>query len=50
MKTESFTLDWSTKTITVTFEDQSTKEYTDAESYLADWPDRTSDAVAMDWK
>lgn len=47
MKTESFTLDWSTKTIMVTFEDQSTKEYTDAESYLADFPDRQGDAEAV---
>jgi hypothetical protein len=46
---ESVNLNWETKIITVTFEDASTKEYTDAESYIADFPERVADAVAMGW-
>jgi hypothetical protein len=46
---ESVNLNWETKIITVTFEDGSTKEYTDADSYIADFPERIADAVAMGW-
>jgi hypothetical protein len=46
---ESINLNWETKIITVTLEDGTTKEYTDAESYIADFPERVADAVAMDW-
>ena len=46
---KSVKLDWTISTITVTFDDDTTKEYTDANSYLADWPDREADVIAMNW-
>lgn len=46
---ESITFNTAESKLIVTLEDQSTKEYTDAESYLADWPDREADVVAMGW-
>jgi hypothetical protein len=49
MNTESFTLDWKTNSITVTFENGTSKEYLDADSYIADFPERVADAVAMGW-
>ena len=35
----------------ITFEDETTKEYTqaDKDQYLADYPDRAADVVAMGW-
>lgn len=35
----------------ITFEDGATKEYTqaDKDAYLADYPDRAADVVAMGW-
>lgn len=47
---ETFTLDWTTLTITVVFTDGSQKVYADAASYLADFPDRAGDAAAMGWQ
>jgi hypothetical protein len=44
---ESINLNWETKIITVTLEDGTTKEYTDANSYITDFPERVADAVAM---
>ena len=37
--------------LVVIFEDETTKEYTQAEKdqYLADYPDRAADVVAMGW-
>lgn len=46
---ESITFNTAESKLIVTLDDQSTKEYTDAESYLADWPDREADVVAMGW-
>ena len=35
----------------ITFEDETTKEYTqaDKDAYLADYPDRAADIVSMGW-
>jgi hypothetical protein len=35
----------------ITFEDETTKEYTqaDKDAYLADYPDRAADVEAMGW-
>lgn len=48
---ESVKLDWVNQKITVTLEDGTAKEYTqaDKEAYVADYPDRVSDVVAMGW-
>ena len=48
----SYTLNWAEQKLIVTFEDGSTKEYTqtDAAQYIADYPDRLADIVAMDWR
>jgi hypothetical protein len=37
--------------LVVTFKDDTTKEYTqaDKEQYLADYPDRAADVMAMGW-
>lgn len=47
MEPESFTLDFVNHTITVVFMDGSEKIYYDAQTYLADYPDRTGDALAV---
>jgi hypothetical protein len=47
---ESVNLNWETKIITVTLEGGTSKEYLDADSYIADFPERVSDAVAMGWE
>lgn len=47
MNAETFTLNFEDHTITVEFSDGSTKVYTDAASYLADFPDRQGDAEAV---
>jgi hypothetical protein len=46
---ESVNLNWNTKVITVTLEDGTTKEYTQADEYIAEHPTRIADAVAMGW-
>jgi len=46
---ESITFNTAENKITVTMMDQSTKDYTDRASYLADWPDRAADCDAMGW-
>jgi hypothetical protein len=46
---ESITFNTAESKLIVTFEDASTKEYTDAESYITDFPERVADAVAMGW-
>lgn len=48
---ESVKLDWVNQKITITLEDETTKEYTqaDKDAYLADYPDRAADVVAMGW-
>lgn len=49
MEPEAFTLNFVDQTITVTFTDGSEKIYYDAETYLADYPDRRKDAIAIGW-
>jgi len=51
MERESITFDYANDVIIVTFVDQTTKTYTkdDANQYIADWPDRMSDIIAMGW-
>jgi hypothetical protein len=46
---DSITFNTADNKITVTMTDQSTKDYTDRASYLADWPDRAADCDAMGW-
>ena len=36
--------------LTVTYVDETFKDYFDATTYLADYPDRESDVIAMGWK
>ena len=47
---ESISFNTVESKLIVTFEDASTKEYTDADSYIADLPERVADAVAMGWE
>jgi hypothetical protein len=47
---ESITFNTAESKLIVTLEDDSTKEYKDADSYIADFPERVADAVAMGWK
>lgn len=48
---DSYTLNWVENKLIVTFEDGTIKEYThaDKDTYLADYPDRAADVVAMGW-
>lgn len=48
---DSYTLNWADNKLIITFEDGTIKEYTqvDKEAYIADYPDRVSDVVAMGW-
>jgi len=46
---ESITFNTAESKLVVTLEDGTTKEYTDADSYIADFPERVADAVAMGW-
>jgi len=48
---DSYTLNWAEQKLIVTFEDGTTKEYTQADKdvYLTDYPDRAADVVAMGW-
>lgn len=47
----SITFNTDENKLIVTFEDDTTKEYTQAnkEQYLADYPDRAVDVLAMGW-
>ena len=47
----SITFNTEESKLIVTFEDGTTKEYTqaDKEQYLADYPDRAADVAAMNW-
>tara|TARA_R110000823_G_scaffold234047_1_gene360312 strand:- start:155 stop:304 length:150 start_codon:yes stop_codon:yes gene_type:complete len=47
----SITFNTAENKLIVTFEDGTTKEYTqaDKEQYLADYPDRAADVAAMNW-
>ena len=44
---ESITFNTAESKLVVEFQDGSTKEYIDADSYIKDNPDRVADAVAM---
>lgn len=50
MDVQSITFNTAANKLIVTFEDGSSKEYTDRSSYLADFPDREKDCAAMGWK
>lgn len=41
--------DYTNKVLVVALEDGSSKTYLDKETYLADWPDREADCVAIGW-
>lgn len=49
---ETITFNTAENKITVTLKDETVKEYTqaDKDKYLADYPDRESDIIAMGWK
>jgi hypothetical protein len=49
MNIESITFDTAESKLIVTYEDGTSKEYTDRVSYVADHPDREADVVAMGW-
>jgi hypothetical protein len=48
---DSYTLNWAEQKLVVTFENGTTKEYTQADvaQYFADYPDRVSDVISMGW-
>lgn len=48
---ESITFNTLEQNLIVTFEDGTTREYTqaDKDQYLSDYPDRAADVVAMGW-
>jgi hypothetical protein len=46
---ESITFNTLQSKLIVTLEDGSSKDYTDAATYLTDHPDREADVVAMGW-
>jgi hypothetical protein len=48
---DSITFNTADSKLIVTFEDGASKEYTEAtkDEYLADYPDRAADIVAMGW-
>lgn len=46
---DSYTLNWAENKLTVTYQDGTSKDYTDRASYLADHPDRAADCDAMGW-
>jgi hypothetical protein len=47
----SITFNTEEAKLIITLDDETTKEYTEAdkEQYLADYPDRAGDVVAMGW-
>ena len=48
---DSYTLNWAENKLIVTFQDGTTKEYTqaDKDKYLSDYPSRAADVVAKGW-
>jgi hypothetical protein len=46
---EKITFNTAENKLIVLLEDGTSKEYTDADSYVADFPERVADAVAMVW-
>jgi hypothetical protein len=51
MELESITYDTENNKLIVTFDDETIKEYTEADKdkYLDDYPDRNADLIAMGW-
>lgn len=47
---ESITFNTAESKITVTYQDGTSKGYTDASTYLADHPERINDVPAMGWE
>jgi len=47
---QSITFNTSESKLVVTYEDETSKEYTDRGSYIADYPDRSADCDAMGWE
>jgi len=50
MNRESITFDTANSKIVVRLTHGDPIEYTSAEAYLNDWPDRADDCVAMGWQ
>ena len=48
---EQITFNWENGLLTLTLDDETTKEYAqaDKDQYLADYPDRAADVAAMGW-
>jgi hypothetical protein len=46
---DSITFNTVDNKLTVTFVDETAKDYFDATTYLADYPDRQSDVIAIGW-
>jgi len=46
---EKITFNTAENKLIVLLEDGTSKEYTDADSYIADFPERVADTVAMGW-
>jgi len=48
---DSYTIDWENNKLVVTFDDGATKEYDQStkDQYIADFPDRSADIVAIGW-
>lgn len=46
---ESLTFNFTTKTLTVNFTDGTSKEYSNKEEYLKDYPEREADVIAIGW-
>jgi len=48
---DSYTLNWAEQKLVVTFQDETTKEYFQAnkDQYILDYPDRINDVVGMGW-
>ena len=48
---DSYTLNFAEQKLVITFDDETIKEYTqaDKEQYIADYPERSADVIAMGW-
>ena len=47
---DSITFNTTENKIVVTLTDGTEQTYTNAQSYLADWPNRKADVIAMGWE
>jgi len=50
MGIESITYNYEAETLVVTLTDGTITTYADREAYLADWPEREADCVAIGWE